>query len=108
MAKSAFSAVISNVRGEIDDTVFIHGRNGAVVRNKPTYGFPVTPNQRVTSNYFKEATAVYNTLTRPQVLAWNAYAKTITRHRRADGAAVSSDGAERFHGIGLQIPANQS
>ena len=99
MAKAAFSAVISSVRGEVDETVFIQGRNGAIVRNKPTYGFPVTPNQRVTSNYFKAATTVYNTLTRPQVLAWNAYAATITRKDPLTGRQYHPTGQNVFMGL---------
>ena len=103
MAKAAFSAVVSRVRGEVDDAVFIGGRNGAVVRNKPTYGFPVTPNQRVTSNYFKAATAVYNTLTRPQVLAWNAYATTITRHDPLTGRTYHPTGQNVFMGLACKF-----
>ena len=103
MAKAAFSAVISNVRGEVVETVFIRGRNSAIVRNKPTYGFPVSPNQRVTSNYFKEATAVYNTLTRPQVLAWNAFAKTITRHDSLTGLQYHPTGQNVFMGLACKF-----
>ena len=103
MAKMGYSPVVSEVRGAAGDEVFSRVRGASVVKGKPTYGFPVTPNQRVTSNYFKAAVTVYNTLTRPQVLAWNAFASTITRHDPLTGRQYHPTGQNVFMGLACKF-----
>ena len=103
MAKMGYSPVVGDLRGAAGDEVFSRVRGAAVVKGRPTYGFPVTPSQRVTSNYFKAATAVYNTLTRPQVLAWNAFAKTITRTDGLTGRTYHPTGQNVFMGLACKF-----
>lgn len=78
MAKIKLSAIVSEMRGKLNGSVFSKNRGGAYLRTKVT---PVNPqtiyqgNVRARLTSFSQA---WRSLTQPQILAWNSAVSNYT------------------------------
>ena len=92
MAKASLGASLQELRGEIGNEIFIKGRSGPVVRAPAKYKFKLTPAMANSADVFKQVTALFNELTRPQMEAWNAFARTQVRHNTRERQPLRADG----------------
>ncbi len=99
MAKATPGPLLTQVRGKIGNEVAVEGRNGLVLRGRPTYKRPTQPIQQTIQNRMAQVMASYNTLTREQAMQWNAYASTLTRSGDPDNAPYHPTGQNVFVGL---------
>jgi len=103
MPKASLGGIVSGVRGRLGDEVATRGRSGTILRRRPTYRYPVKPSQLAVQERMKQATAAWNTLTREQAAAWNAYARTRPRHNTVDGTTYYATGFNAFSGLAMKF-----
>ena len=99
MAKATPGPLLTQIRGRIGNEVAIKGRNGLVLRGRPTYKRPTQLIQQTVQNRMTQVMAAYNTLTREQAMQWNAYASTLTRSGDTDNAPTHPTGQNVYVGL---------
>lgn len=72
MAKVKFSALVSDMRGKLNGSVFAANRGGSYLRNKVTPTNPNTSYQAAVRNRLTQFAQSFRTLTAAQITAWNA------------------------------------
>lgn len=78
MAKIKLSAIVSEMRGKLNGSVFSKNRGGAYVRTKVTPVNPQTLAQGLVRATLTNLSQAWRGLTEPQRLAWNAAVSAFT------------------------------
>jgi hypothetical protein len=99
MAKANLSGIVSDVRGTVGGEVMTRGRTGEVLKRRPRYRYPTKPTQQAVQDRMKAVMAAYNGLTQAQAMAWNDYARTLTRHSGLTGQSYHPTGQNIFAGL---------
>lgn len=103
MAKIAYGATVSNVRGKIGVTVYSAGRSGATARIRKSGSNPRTTAQQDVRRYFTTASETFKTMTSAQVADWDAYAQSLTLHNPVSGEAYHPAAINTFVALGSKF-----
>ena len=103
MAKASLGPNLQELRGEIGNEIFTKGRSGPVVRTPAQFKFKLTPAMANSASVFKQATASLNELTRSQMEAWNAFARTQIRSNPMTGRRYAPTGQNIYIGLACKF-----
>lgn len=79
MAKVKFTAIVADMRGKLNGSVFSKNRGGAYVRTKVTPSNPSTSFQTAVRNRLAAFAQAFRSLTSAQISAWNAAVGNFTK-----------------------------
>jgi len=103
MALVTPSAALGDVSGLIGGSVVANSRSGLVLRKRPTYERPTSPDQAAASARMAAASRAWGELSYAQVEAWNAYARTIKHVNPVAGRRYSPAGFNVFVGLACKV-----
>jgi hypothetical protein len=96
MAKVAYGANVSNIRGKIGTDVFTKAHSGPTLRILIRGKNPKTTPQSIVRLNLARAAAAFRNMTPAQVASWSFFAQTITKHNPVNGVAYSPTAVNEF------------
>jgi len=96
MAKVAYGADVSNIRGKVGNDVFSRARNGPTLRIRASPKNPRTTAQNNARANLTRAAETYRNLTAAQAAIWIAYGLTITKKNPVSGTSYHPTGIDAF------------
>jgi hypothetical protein len=96
MAKVAYGANVSNIRGKVGTDVFTRARNGPTMRIRARPKNPRTTAQTGARANLTRAAETYRGMTPAQAASWTAYGLTITKKNPVSGTSYNPTGIDAF------------
>lgn len=96
MAKVAYGANVSNIRGKVGTNVFTRAHTGPTLRIRVRGRNPKTPAQNSVRANLARAAATFRGLTPAQAAAWTAFGQTITKRNSVSGTSYNPTGITIF------------
>lgn len=103
MARVTASAGLGDVSGLIGGVVVSNARSGLVLRKRPTYERPTSPDQAAASARMAAATRAWGALSWRQAEGWNAYARTLEHVNPVSGKRYAPTGFNTFVGLACKV-----
>ena len=99
MAKIAYGAAVSNIRGKVSGTIFSKSRSGPTLKAYAVPKNPRTQAQTTSRSNFARASAQYAALTQTQKDGWADYAAGLTYTDHVSGETYTPTGSNVFTGL---------
>ena len=99
MAKIITNGLGIELHGKAGNAVFVQTANGLILRPRTTPKNPRTMAQTANRAHFARAAELYKTLTMPQIMAWRAYALTVTKQDPRGGTPTHPTAYHAFVGL---------
>lgn len=103
MPKAQLNDLFSALSGSLGDVVITSGKRGTVLRKKPAFPRPTSPEQKITENCLVTANTVWSTFTSQEAEMWNDYALTVTHHNAQADTRYHPTGYHAFIALTLKF-----
>ena len=103
MPKAQLNDLFSALSGSLGDVVITSGKRGTVLRKKPAYSRPTSPEQKITEARLVTANAVWSTFTSQEAETWNNYALAVTHHNAQADTRYHPTGYHAFIALTLKF-----
>ncbi len=103
MATAQTSVLLEAMSGRAGQAIFVHGKRGTVVRNKPRAKINQDPKSRQARANAKTAAATWQTLDAAENAAWQAYAQTVERQNQLTGQTYTLTAYHAFMALATKV-----